>query len=105
MTDHAFDRFTRHAAAAMSRRTSLTGMGAAVAAAMSQPLAFTAKPRKTARKIVKQKCGKGVQPCRENFIGQCADNPDPEECKSQILPCCEFLASCDVAGWFHCLFG
>jgi hypothetical protein len=113
MSTNAFDAIARHAAAGVSRRASIRVLGGApLAAALMGSSIVEAKKsgrqgKKRARKKGKpkaqQKCLAQVGECRAYFTGACGSSPDPGACEARNGPCCEFLGSCDAAGFFSCL--
>ena len=113
MSTNAFDAFVRQAAAGVSRRASLRILGGApLAAALMGPSIVGAKKsgkqgKKKAKKKAQQKpqqqCLAQVGQCRAYFTGACGSSPDPGACEARNGPCCEFLGSCDAAGFFSCL--
>jgi hypothetical protein len=91
-----FDALTRSA----SRRVSLLALGGAgLAAALAGAFGAAAKPKpgKLARKKVKEKCKAQVRQCNLVLGVACDANDDPAACKEAFLPCCDFLATCNVA--------
>jgi hypothetical protein len=96
-----FDAITKSA----SRRGSLLALGGAGLATLIGASGSTAKPKpgKRARKKVKDKCKAQVGQC-DLFVGlTCAKNSDPAACKAGLLPCCDFLASCNAGRMMECL--
>lgn len=99
MNGSAFDAFARHAAAAVSRRTSLLTLGgAALTAAIAAPVAANANE---ARKKVKKKCKKQGKQCRSATIEVCEGN---QNCVDSLVPCCAFLARCKAGAYLDCFF-
>jgi hypothetical protein len=96
-----FDAFTKTA----SRRGSLLALGGAGLAALADSFGASAKPKpgKLARKKVKEKCKAQVGQCGIFVALNCATNADPAACKAGLLPCCDFLASCNAGRMFECL--
>ena len=98
MSEQHFDAFTRRAAQAVSRRSSLMALGGAtLAAVVAKPAITDAKKNKSnkkAKKKARKKCKKQVGQC-ETFLG--AQFP-------QGLQCCPFLSNCDTTQFLSCLF-
>jgi hypothetical protein len=105
VSERAFDAFTRHAADAVSRRTSLLALGgSALAASLAEPVTAKKKvatDKQNAKKQVKKKCRRQVRACQTFFSGFCSGIP---ECEEEFFPCCDSLAQCDAAGMLTCLF-
>ncbi|MBW3634042.1 MAG: hypothetical protein KY456_13545 [Chloroflexi bacterium] len=100
MTHSAFDAFTRRTAGISRRRSLMTLGGAGLAAALGGPLGTEAKKnknknaKKKAKKQAKKKCQQQVPQC-ETALAQ-----------AQALDgfyCCQFLSTCDAAGFIQCL--
>jgi hypothetical protein len=113
MSTNASDAIVRQAAVGVSRRASLWILGGAplAAALMGSSIARAERSgkrgKKRARKKGKpkaqQKCLAQAGQCRAYFTGACGSSPDPGACEARNGPCCEFLGSCDAAGFFSCL--
>lgn len=107
MTDHAFDAIARHAAAAVSRRSSLLALGGAAlaASAVGPSVARAGKAGKKAKK----KCKRQRGPCLDTVELVCAELTDPgaerEQCIETFTECCGFLAKCQAANFFECVLG
>jgi hypothetical protein len=121
MIEHTFNSIPRRAAAAITRRTSLTTMGAAGLAALSRAATVDAKKndkknnkreKKADKKVKKEcqaelaqctteatQCAAQVEQCTGVFNTVCRGDP---ACADQIA-CCSKLASCDVNAFFACL--
>jgi hypothetical protein len=104
MSEHTFDTFTRQAAAAVSRRTSLAALGAAalVTGVASSPTIAAKdndKDKKKAKKIkkkFKKQCNQQKDQCRSILIGAGA---------AEALICCESCFSNDVLSCLISLSG
>ena len=92
MNDVTFD--------ALSRRASLLGVGAGLAA-LAMP--FSADAKNKGKKKAKQKCRSQVEPC-STLVGEsnCGPENDPD-CLAQISACCQLLANCDFTGLIACI--
>ena len=86
MTGSGFDTFTRHAAAAMTRRASLIALGAGALAAVRTPLATEAKDRD---KCLDQVCSDLVAVCRDFNADLTAQGRGVDDA------CCAALATID----------
>jgi hypothetical protein len=98
MTETTFDAITVHAAA-LSRRTSLIGLGGAALAISS-----AARARKGKKNASKKKCKEQGGQCASSLVTFCADRLNPENCLKQLSPCCEHFKTCDAAAAIDCLF-
>jgi hypothetical protein len=109
MSTNAFDAIVRQAAVGVSRRASLRILGGAPLAAALMGSSIVRAERsgkrgkKKAKKKARQPCLAQVGQCRAYFTGACGSSPDPGACEARNGPCCEFLGSCDAAGFFSCL--
>lgn len=93
MNDRIVDTVARDAAAAVSRRTSLLRIGAALGAAMTVPaLAEAGKSRKNAGK----RCRKLKGQCLAAVAEYCASRELPQVCEAFLAPDCEPLAQCNA---------
>jgi hypothetical protein len=102
MNDLSFDALARHAAGRVSRRASLMTVGAAGVATLVRPLSSEAKKKgKSAGKKAKQKCQKQTGQCTTFLNPICAGDPT---CLAKAQECCGFAGSCDVNGFFDCVF-
>jgi hypothetical protein len=100
MSTRAFEAFTRHAAAAVSRRTSLTALGAtAVVAALAAPRSAPAKAK--AGKKAKKRCQKQVGACRAALVDVCDGSA---YCEEVLLPCCPKLKTCNAPAFIDCVW-
>jgi hypothetical protein len=93
MTEPHFD--------ALTRRTSLFGLGAGMLT-LASPL--TARARNTRNKKIKKKARKKCQ----SQVGQCETEvhetcEDSQACLDAQLPCCLTLATCNLVSFFACL--
>jgi hypothetical protein len=82
-----------------SRRDSLLALGSAgLASALAD--AFRGEAKSKSEKRRKKKC---KNPCQAQ-VGQCTlvlsltcnTSSDPEACKEEYLPCCDYVATCQV---------
>jgi hypothetical protein len=97
MNEIVFDVVTRRAAEVVSRRRSIIAMGgAALAAAISNPLETEAG--KSGKKS-KKRCKRQKQQCRSFYEGLCQGDPF---CEERYFACCEFLASCNASAYLQC---
>ena len=112
MSTTTFDAIVRQAAVGISRRASLRILGGAplAAALMGSSVVGAKKSGKRGKRAKKkpqpktqQQCLAQVGQCRAYFTGACGSSPDPGACEARNGPCCEFLGSCDAAGFFSCL--
>ena len=102
MNANAFDAITRRTADAVSRRRSLfTIGGATLGATLAAPLAAEAKRGK---KKCKKKCKKQVEQCEDQVRQFCNqfDQEPAQECRDELLPCCEPLGNCKAAASTEC---
>ncbi len=103
MNANAFDAFTRRTADAVSRRRSLVTIGGAtLGATLAAPLGAEAKKGK---KKCKKKCKKQVEQCEDQVRQFCNVEFEDieEECRDELLPCCEPLKKCKAAASTECL--
>lgn len=105
MSEPPIDLMTRQAAHGISRRTSLTSLGAAVIGmALTAPAPAAGKQgkhcRKSCRKKRRKQCRKEKKQCRRAVREICEPFPATEECHALILPCC---ATCKVADTLRCI--
>jgi hypothetical protein len=98
MTTHGFETVTRHAAAGISRRSSLlTLSGAALAATAGKPGVSAAKKGgESCGKKHKKKCNNNKAACNALAAPIC---PDPE-CLATFAVCCN---ECFTAAFLTCL--
>jgi hypothetical protein len=116
MDNRSFDNFTRHAAGAVSRRTTLVTLGLTALTALAGPFAADAKKGK--KKKRKQntslapapapldcpappvnRCPAQADSCTA-FLGlQCGGDPS---CTAQVA-CCALLETCDAGSFWACL--
>jgi hypothetical protein len=91
--------------AALTRRASLTTLGAGGMAALARP--FAAEARKTHKHKkkgdVNTLCKTQVEPCIAVFTEALPD-PTPED-QGRIQRCCPFLGNCDVMSHIACMYG
>jgi hypothetical protein len=99
MNGNAFDAFTRQAADAISRRTSLLAIGGATLTAVAAPSIARAKKKKNKCRKQKGKCEEAVRELCENQNCQKTE----EQCLSILLPCCEFFSNCNAKQGVTCL--
>jgi hypothetical protein len=108
MDHQLFDRFTRSAAARVSRRGSLLALGAAgLARLLIGPSPTKAKRGGKKKKknrpecppLPESPCPAQVQTCKDFRTFRC--NGDPT-CLSSVA-CCDELGTCDFNGFFACL--
>jgi hypothetical protein len=85
--------------ASLTRRASLSVLGALGAAGLSmiEPGGITAKS--SARKKERKRCQKDTNSCVAIAQTECADQPDPAGCVSALTPCCE---TCSATGFLQC---
>lgn len=103
MSTDAFVVATRHAAEAVSRRSSLLTLGAAaLAAGLAPPLGVAA--RKSAAKKARKKCQRQSEQCRTFYQELCEENDCDEEAVEDILQCCADFKTCNAAAFLDCLF-
>jgi hypothetical protein len=95
-----FDALTRTA----SRRGSLLALSGVGLAALTGSVGAAAKPKagKVAKKKFKTRCKAQVGQCRTIFNIACETEQDPESCREIVLPCCDFLSSCNGAKMLEC---
>jgi hypothetical protein len=120
MNEQTFDLFTRRAAEAVSRRSSLAALGGAtLAAGLLAPLAAEAKDNKAkkAKKKAKKKCRKQEGQCNEavqafcnallnnnNLAETVGDEGIPlNECIERFSFCCQFFSNCNAQQGTQCL--
>lgn len=93
MTDQRFD--------ALTRRTSLMGLGAgALALAGMLPASARNTQSKKIKKKARQKCQSQVGQCEAEVLEICADD---QACIDRQLPCCPALATCNLFSFFACI--
>ncbi|MFN8661701.1 MAG: hypothetical protein U0075_07395 [Thermomicrobiales bacterium] len=87
--------------ALLTRRASLSVLGALGAAGLSmiEPGGIAAKS--SARKKARKRCQKDTSSCVTIVQTECADQVDPAACVSAFTPCC---ATCSATGFAQCLF-
>jgi hypothetical protein len=86
---------------ALTRRTSLFGLGAGMLTLASPP---TTRAKNTKNKKIKKKARKKCQ----SQVGQCETEVremcgDYQACVDAQLPCCPTLATCNLVSFFACL--
>lgn len=96
MSENDVYEITRRAAAAVTRRHSFLLMGGVAAAAATAPAAEAGEAGKKARKRCKRQRGA----CRASVEEFCGGTP---ACLDHLLPCCEFLATCNARESTACL--
>jgi hypothetical protein len=85
------DRIARDAST-LTRRSSLLALSAAALTAVeSRPNGASAVKRK---KKALARCKKQVDPCRQGVVERCAAAAFPQQCNALLLPCCDFLGTC-----------
>jgi hypothetical protein len=87
--------------AALTRRASLTALSAIGLAAMASPPTVNAKKKHKKKKKfdVNTFCKQQVSECETAIADDCDNDP---ECIAEAVPCCQFLATCDFAGFVVC---
>lgn len=90
MTASVGDRIARYTGT-LSRRASLLAIGALAMTGASSDLASGAAKAKNARR---RRCKRQVAPCRASVSARCAGAANPQQCETQYLGCCDFLANC-----------
>lgn len=58
------------------------------------------KTGKNKNKKAKNRCRQQVEECETFVFAACQGNP---ECIAEQAPCCEFLGTCNAAGFITCL--
>jgi hypothetical protein len=103
MREHVFNRFTRVAAGAVSRRQSLMTLGgASVTAAIGKPsIVMAGKESKKVRKRYKKKCKRQIDPCELALTVLCQGQA---ACMATVLPCCSSLKTCKAGTSLDCFF-
>jgi hypothetical protein len=92
-----------------SRRQSLVSLlpGVAMLLAAAEVTETAAKKRKKKKcKADANDCQTQTEPCIAVVTRKCDGVPepnDPEQCKAEFLPCCDFLANCNSAAAMECL--
>jgi hypothetical protein len=99
-----FETIARGATNAVSRRTSLLGLGAAMlagaAASGTGPAKAKAKAKKkggSCRGNEARRCAADVAACKETLREACVN--EKEDCFETFAPCCE---TCSANGFFTC---
>ena len=111
MANHHLESMIRSAAATATLRRSAAALGAAAlvaALAPSRGLAGNDKKRKGRRRADKRAdrtCKRHIGQCRAVIAAVCQDDPDPESCDDNFLPCCDRLRNCAAGTALDCLFG
>jgi hypothetical protein len=106
MSEQTFDAFSRHAAMAVSRRTSLLALGGmALAAATATPGATAAKSRKNrkrqkGKKDVLKLCAPQVNECKTAIGANCGADAS---CLVVIDVCCPLLGKCQNSAFWDCV--
>jgi hypothetical protein len=61
--------------------------------------------KKRKKKCPPNPCTTQAVPCRDVITRKCDGQVggDPEQCKADFLPCCDFLADCNAAATMECL--
>jgi hypothetical protein len=129
MSVNHFDTLVRHAAAPVSRRSSLLMVGgASLAAALARiPVAGARKDGKPGQRKNKKnkprrpappdsgtaptdpgpppadRCQSQVADCEGSIALVCAASLDPQDCRQRMNPCCIPLGECDATEFFACL--
>jgi hypothetical protein len=106
MDGRSFDTWTRRAASAITRRRTLTTLGAvALATTLSPSLsAEAAKDAKKAKKKAKKKCKQQQGECEASVQAFCNQEPKVAlQCQNELRGCCAFFASCDATTGSRCL--
>lgn len=86
-------------AASVSRRGSLRALGgAAIVAALTTPLAASAK---SSGEKTGKRCRRQRDQCRTVFAGLCEGFPS---CEAAYAPCCEHFSRCDAGKGISCIF-
>jgi hypothetical protein len=87
---------------ALTRRASLVSAGTAGLAALAIPIAAKGKKRKKRKTKgdVFKLCKAQEADCAFVVESECQGDT---QCLIQGLQCCEFLATCDIAGFLACL--
>jgi hypothetical protein len=115
MSEPTFDAFTRRAAAAVSRRSSLaTFGGAALAASLLAPTVNAAQNKaKKAKKKARKKCRNQQGQCETSVQAFCNLPPNATAvasvsaegmptCFELLSPCCTFLSTCNASASTTC---
>ena len=93
------DSLTRGAADAMTRRSSVRALSAAVIIAAATGVPAVAKKGKKGKK-----CKRSTETCEAAITAACASAPDPEACLQGLLPCCDFVGRCKPSAALECIF-
>jgi hypothetical protein len=109
MSEQTFDAFTRRAANAVSRRSSLAALsGVALAAGLLAQTTSAAKDNKAkkTKKKARKKCKRQVDQCLDALPSVCEavfGPADVPECVLFFDECCEPLRGCNVSEAAACL--
>jgi hypothetical protein len=108
MNANSFDAFARRAVATVSRRASLSALGAAALGAIASPDGVEAGC--ACRKKCDKRCAAQVDYCSTTVASFCDTFSDPSDraaCNANCGPCCDDLRNCgrDVAVSAQCLLG
>lgn len=82
----------------LSRRASLTALGAAGIAGLLAH-APAAEGKQSTSKKAKQRCKKQVEPCLSIFGANCGGDA---ECLDRVQRCCPLLGTCDFPAFAAC---
>jgi hypothetical protein len=109
VSEQIIDTFTRRAAGAVSRRTSLLALGGMALTAMTAAPAAARGGKKRKKRndgdsnaivpLAQARCASQADQCRAIFTDLCQD----AQCLSRIF-CCNPLATCDADGALACIF-
>lgn len=99
MTGISFDAFTRRAAEAVTRRTSVLALGAAALGVATTPR--VAEAGKCGKKV-KKKCADLEAQCFAAVADVCDGRPDEEDCLA-CEECCRSERACIDRETFSCL--
>src|SRR5687768_15435093 len=91
MNGISFDAFARRAVATVSRRASLTALGAAALGAIASPDRVEAGCRKKCNK----RCAAQNPYCAAAVSNRCFGHPNNELCISNCIGCCFDLRNCE----------
>jgi hypothetical protein len=95
LNEQTFDTLSRRADLGLSRRMSLVALGAAALIGLTPARADAGKAGKKARK----KCKSQVAACATGIAQVCTGSP---EC-ANLIPCCDFLGTCDAGAFIQCI--
>jgi hypothetical protein len=101
MTTKNVDALARTA----SRRGSLQALGGAWLATLPAAIGVEAKSKggKLTKKKCKAKCKAQVGQCQTVLEIACTEASDPEDCRQQLLPCCDQAATCNAGAMLSCV--